>query len=58
MKFDFSAHASHSELVKLAKATRAKTVVLMHGDQREALRDELAQFCDVETPENGRLFSV
>lgn len=58
MKFDFSAHASHSELVKLAKATRAKTVVLMHGDQREALRDELAQFCDVETPDNGRMFSV
>lgn len=58
MKFDFSAHASHSELVKLARATRAKTVVLMHGDKREALRDDLAQFCDVETPENGHLFSV
>ena len=58
MKFDFSAHASHSELVQLAKATRARTVVLMHGDQREALRDELATFCDVELPQNGQAFSV
>ena len=33
-KFDFSAHAGHSDLVKLALATRAKKVILMHGDQR------------------------
>ena len=58
MKFDFSAHASHSELVKLARATHARTVVLMHGDRREALRDDLAAFCDVVLPENGRIFSV
>ena len=36
-KFDFSAHAGHSDLVKLVQATGAKTVVLMHGDQREKL---------------------
>ncbi|MEM0128641.1 MAG: MBL fold metallo-hydrolase [Thermoplasmata archaeon] len=57
-KFDFSAHASHSELVRLAKATGAETIVLMHGDQREALRDDLASFADVVLPETGRVYSV
>ncbi len=58
MKFDFSAHASHSELVKLARRTRAKTVVLMHGDNREPLRDEIAQFSEVVLPETGRMYTV
>ncbi len=56
LKFDFSAHAGHSDLVKLARASRAKTVVLMHGDHREALRDALEPTCDVVLPENGRAF--
>ncbi|MGI0055360.1 MAG: MBL fold metallo-hydrolase [Thermoplasmata archaeon] len=57
-KFDFSAHASHSELVKLVRATHARTVVLMHGDDRDPLRDELSTFCEVVAPENGQAFSV
>jgi len=58
LKFDFSAHAGHSDLVRVAKESRAGTVVLMHGDQREALRDALEPTCDVILPENGKPFSV
>ena len=58
LKFDFSAHAGHSELVRLAQESRAKTVVLMHGDHREALRDALEPFCEVLLPANGKPFSL
>ncbi|MGP8075994.1 MAG: MBL fold metallo-hydrolase [Thermoplasmata archaeon] len=58
MKFDFSAHAGHSDLVRVAQESRASTVVLMHGDQREALRDALEPTCQVILPENGKGFSV
>jgi len=57
-KFDFSAHAGHSELVRVAKESRAETVVLMHGDQRDALRQALEPTCRVILPENGKQFSV
>ncbi len=56
-KFDFSAHAGHSDLVRVAKESRAETVVLMHGDHREALRDALEGTCEVVLPENGKAFS-
>lgn len=58
LKFDFSAHAGHSDLVRVAKESRAETVVLMHGDQRDALRDALAPTCEVVLPENGKAFGV
>ncbi len=58
IKFDFSAHAGHSDLVRVAKESRAETVVLMHGDHREALRDALEGFCQVILPENGKAFSL
>lgn len=58
VKFDFSAHAGHSDLVRVAKESRAETVVLMHGDQREALRDALEPTCRVILPENGKAFTV
>ncbi len=57
-KFDFSAHASHSELLKLVRATGATTVVLMHGDQRELLKDDLESEVRVITPSNGELFTA
>ena len=57
-KFDFSAHAGHSDLVRLATESRAKTVVLMHGDYREPLRDALEGIAEVVLPENGRPFTV
>ncbi|HYB78639.1 MAG TPA: MBL fold metallo-hydrolase [Thermoplasmata archaeon] len=57
-RFDFSAHAGHSDLVRVARESRAETVVLMHGDQRDALRDALEPSCRVVLPENGKMFSV
>ncbi len=57
-KFDFSAHAGHGDLVRLAQESRAETVVLMHGDQREALAQALEPFCRVVLPANGRAFTV
>jgi len=58
MKFDFSAHAGHSDLVRVAKESRAETVVLMHGDQRDALRTALEPTCRVVLPENGKVFGI
>ncbi len=58
LKFDFSAHAGHSELLRVVKESGARQVVLMHGDQRELLRDALAGSVDVILPENGKPFSV
>jgi putative mRNA 3-end processing factor len=57
-KFDFSAHAGHSDLVRFIEATRAETVVLMHGDHREALKDALPESLDVLLPDNGKSFTI
>ena len=57
-KFDFSAHAGHSDLVRVAKESRAETVVLMHGDQRDPLKEALEPTCHVVLPENGKQFTV
>ncbi len=42
--FDFSAHADHDELVKFAKACDPEKVILTHGDDREALKEDLKDF--------------
>ncbi len=39
--FDFSAHAGHEQLVEFIDACDPATVVLMHGDSREALAEAL-----------------
>jgi len=57
-KFDFSAHAGHSELVKFVRATHCDTVVLMHGDQRGRLKEALEGEVKVVLPENGPRFPV
>jgi putative mRNA 3-end processing factor len=57
-KFDFSAHAGHSELVKLARQTRAERVILMHGDHREQLQEALRDEFEVTVPQNGEKFSI
>ncbi len=58
LKFDFSAHAGHSDLVNLVRATGARTLVLMHGDQREKLSEALGHECEVLMPANGERFTV
>jgi putative mRNA 3-end processing factor len=57
-KFDFSAHAGHSELLKFIRSTRPETVVLMHGDHREELQKALEGEADVIVPENGQRFTI
>jgi putative mRNA 3-end processing factor len=57
-KFDFSAHAGHSELVKFVRATKAENVVLMHGDHREELQRALENEVKVFLPENGPRFTI
>jgi putative mRNA 3-end processing factor len=58
MKFDFSAHAGHSDLVNLVRTSKAETLVLMHGDQREQLADALRDEVKVILPENGQRFEL
>ncbi len=58
MKFDFSAHAGHSELVQLVRRTEAKKLVLMHGDHREKLAEALGGECEVVLPQNGARFAL
>lgn len=59
LKFDFSAHAGHSDLLKLVRSTHAKKLVLMHGDHREQLAEALRpEECEVLLPENGQRFTV
>ncbi len=41
MKFDFSAHAGHDDLVRFVEACDPEKVVLMHGDNRQLLADSL-----------------
>ena len=52
-KFDFSAHAGHDELVKFAKDSGAKDVVLFHGDKSDLLRPDMEKFARVHTPKIG-----
>ncbi len=55
-KFDFSAHASHSELMKMAEKAAPERIVLIHGDDKiiEGLQKELkGKGFSVEAPANG-----
>ena len=58
VKYDFSAHAGHSELLQLVRKTGAQHLVLMHGDQREKLAEALSGECAVLMPENGHKFTL
>ncbi len=51
-RYDFSAHAGHEELVEFAKGCDPEKIVLMHGDKREEVADDLSEF-DVYMPEEG-----
>lgn len=57
-QYDFSAHAGHSELVEFAKACEPETVVLMHGDKREKLAEELSRDFEVILPKEGEYFEI
>lgn len=57
-QYDFSAHAGHSELVEFAKSCEPETVVLMHGDKREELAEELSRDFEVILPKEGEDFEL
>jgi putative mRNA 3-end processing factor len=59
MKFDFSAHAGHDELIAFAKGCSPHKIVLMHGDNREILAGDLrAQGFEVLLPMNGEKWTL
>jgi putative mRNA 3-end processing factor len=59
MKFDFSAHAGHKELMQFAKDCEPEKVVLCHGDQRHLLAEPLMEEgFEVLLPNNGEDFEL
>ncbi|MCI4328885.1 MAG: MBL fold metallo-hydrolase, partial [Thermoplasmata archaeon] len=58
LKFDISAHAAHTDLVNNVRATEARHLILMHGDQREALAEAIGPECEVLMPQNGEKFTI
>ena len=59
LKYDFSAHAGHNELLDFAKGCDPEKIVLMHGDERELLAGDLrAEGYEVLLPRNGEKFEL
>lgn len=59
LKYDFSAHAGHNELLAFAKGCDPEKIVLMHGDEREILAGDLrSEGYEVLLPKNGEKFSL
>ncbi len=56
--YDFSAHAGHSDLVNFIRRSKAKKVVLMHGDHRELLSQAIQNEVEVLLPETGHRYTV
>jgi len=53
--FDFSAHAGHSQLVEFIRESKAEKVLLMHGDNREELKEAVDDGSrEVILPEEGK----
>lgn len=55
--FDMSAHAGHDDLVQFIKDCQPENVILCHGDQREVIVDDLANY-NVILPFNGKEFKI
>ncbi|HEX9908091.1 MAG TPA: MBL fold metallo-hydrolase [Thermoplasmata archaeon] len=59
LKYDFSAHAGHDELLAFAKGCSPEKIVLMHGDERDLLAADLKEEgFHVLLPKNGEKFSI
>jgi putative mRNA 3-end processing factor len=59
LKYDFSAHAGHDELLAFAKGCDPEKIVLMHGEEREILAGDLRSMgFEVLLPKNGEKFSL
>lgn len=48
--FDFSAHPDHKGLVSFAERAQPDEVILVHGDNREKLAEDIRSFAKVHTP--------
>lgn len=58
-KFDFSAHLGHSQILQFVKGCDPKTVVLVHGEDREPLAKDLrADGRDVVLASRGQTVSI
>jgi len=59
LKYDFSAHAGHDELIAFAKGCDPEKIVLMHGEEREILAGDLRSMgFEVLLPKNGEKFAL
>ncbi len=56
-KYDFSAHGGHSELIDFAHGCEPEKIVLMHGDKRELVAEDLDEY-DVRLPVEGETIEV
>ncbi len=57
-KFDFSAHAGHSELVQFARACQPEKIIIFHSDDRAPLAEALKDVAEVILPKNGVEFEI
>ena len=56
-KYDFSAHADHSQIVDFVKACDPDNVIIMHSETREAFLDDLSDY-NVILPQTGEEFEL
>ena len=56
-KYDFSAHADHSQIVDFVKACDPDNVIIMHSEAREAFLDDLSDY-NVILPQTGEEFKL
>lgn len=56
-RFDFSAHAGHTELLEFARGCDPENIVLMHGDARELVAEDLSEF-QVHMPREGEVLEL
>ena len=56
-KYDFSAHADHSQIVDFVKACDPDNVIIMHSENREAFLDDLSDY-NVILPQTGEEFEL
>ncbi|MGA1821324.1 MAG: MBL fold metallo-hydrolase [Thermoplasmatota archaeon] len=55
--FDFSAHSGHEGLVEFAEGCKPDEIILIHGDNRKPLADDLASIADVHVPSTDDTFT-
>ena len=56
-RFDFSAHAGHSDLIEFAEGCEPENIILMHGDNRDAMAEDLSEF-NVYVPDEGDVIEL